>query len=75
MGLAMVIALLLTEPLVEFGSKVNRQWAAGKVIGALKATKLASDVAVKSGIYKPMWRVRQLGAGGSKGCLGVGCWC
>jgi len=30
----------------------------------LKATELASDVAVKSGIYKPMWRVRQLG--GSK---------
>ena len=30
------------------------QWAAGKVVGALNATKLASDIAVKSSICKPM---------------------
>ena len=30
------------------------QWAVGKVVGVLNATKLASDVAVKSSICKPM---------------------
>ena len=29
------------------------QWAAGKVMGVLNATELASDIAVKSGICKP----------------------
>jgi len=77
-GLAVVIASLLTEPLVKFGGEVNR--AEGKVervIGAVNATESASDVAVKSDICQPMWTrggVRQLGAGGPKGCLGVGCW-
>ena len=29
-------------------------WAAGKVVGALNATELVSNIAVKSGICKPM---------------------